>query len=153
MGSKDYVGGGIFITLGILIFLMTLSFPILDGGHPGPSLFPRVLAILFILFGGIVVLQGRRSTKLKTEVVPEEEGPPPNKFNPILVIFLIAAFIALATMVGFVITGAALLAILMLKLRVSVLKSVIVSILLAAFIYTVFAKGLRVPLPIGYFGW
>ena len=153
MGSKDYVGGGIFIILGILIFLMTLSFPILDGGHPGPSLFPRVLAILFIFFGGIVVLQGWRSTKVKTEVVPEEEGAPPNKFNPILVIFLIAAFIALATMVGFFITGAALLAILMLKLRVSVLKSVIVSILLAAFIYTVFAKGLRVPLPIGYFGW
>jgi hypothetical protein len=41
----------------------------------------------------------------------------------------------------------------MLKLRVSALKSVIVSILLAAFIYTVFAKGLRVPLPIGYLGW
>ena len=124
MGSKDYIGGGIFIALGILIFSMTFSFPILDGGHPGPSLFPRVLAILFIFFGGIVVLQGWRSAKVKTEEFPEEEGPPPNKFNPILVIILIAAFIALAPKVGFVITGTVLLAILMLKLRVSVLKSV-----------------------------
>ena len=96
MGSKDYVGGGIFIALGILIFSTTFSFPILDGGHPGPSLFPRVLAILFIFFGGIVVLQGWRSAKVKTEEFPEEEGPPPNRFNPILVIILIAAFIALA---------------------------------------------------------
>ena len=62
-------------------------------------------------------------------------------------------FIALAPTVGFFITGAVLLTILMLKLRVSVLKSAVVSILLVAFIYTVFAKGLRVPLPIGYLGW
>lgn len=153
MGSKDYIGGGIFIALGILIFSTTFSFPILDGGHPGPSLFPRVLAVLFIFFGGIVVLQGWRSAKVKTEESPEEEGPPPNRFNPILVIILVAAFIALAPTVGFVIAGTGLLAILMLRLRVSALKSVIVSILLAAFIYTVFAKGLRVPLPIGYLGW
>ncbi len=153
MGSKDYIGGGIFIALGILIFSMTFSYPILDGGHPGPSLFPRVLAVLFVFFGGIVVLQGWRSAKVKREESPEGEGPPPNRFNPILVIILIAAFIALAPEVGFVITGTGLLAILMLRLRVSALKSVIVSILLAAFIYTVFAKGLRVPLPIGYLGW
>lgn len=98
-------------------------------------------------------MQGWRSAKVKTEESPEEEGPPPNRFNPILVIILVAAFIALAPEVGFVIAGTGLLAILMLRLRVSVLKSVIVSILLAAFIYTVFAKGLRVPLPIGYLGW
>ena len=153
MGSKDYVGGGIFVALGIFIFLNTFSFPSLDGGHPGPSLFPRVLATLFMVFGGIVVLQGWRSTKVKTEDSPEEEGPPPNKFNPILVIILVAAFIALAPTVGFVITGTVVLTILMLKLRVSALKSVIVSILLVAFIYTVFSKGLRVPLPIGYLGW
>lgn len=153
MGSKDYVGAGIFIALGIFIFSMTFSFPILDGGHPGPSLFPRVLAIFFIFFGGIVVFQGWRSTKVKTEESPEEVGPSPNRFNPILVIILVAAFIALAPEVGFVITSTMLLAILMLRLRVSALKSVIVSILLAAFIYTVFAKGLRVPLPMGYLGW
>ncbi len=58
MGRKDYVGGGIFIALGIFIAATSFSFPELDGGHPGPSLFPRVLAILFIFFGGIVVLHG-----------------------------------------------------------------------------------------------
>jgi putative tricarboxylic transport membrane protein len=153
MGRKDYVGGGIFIVLGILILLMTFTFPSLDGRHPGPSLFPRVLATLFIFFGGIVVLHGRRSARVKTEDFPKAEGLPQNKFNPILVIVLIAAFIALAPTVGFFMTGAVILAILMLRLRVAALKSVIVSTLLVAFIYTVFAKGLRVPLPIGYLGW
>jgi hypothetical protein len=153
MGRKDYVGGGIFIALGIFIAATSFSFPDLDGGHPGPSLFPRVLAALFILFGGIVAYQGRPSARVTPEDSPEEDGPPPNRFNPILVIMLIAAFIALAPTVGFVIAGAALLTVLMLKLRVSALKSVAVSIVLVAFIYTVFAKGLRVPLPIGYLGW
>jgi putative tricarboxylic transport membrane protein len=153
MGRKDYVGGGIFIALGIFILLMTFSFPSLDGRPPGPSLVPGVLAVLFIFFGGVVVLHGWRSAKGKTEDPPEEEGPPPNRFNPILVIVLVAAFIALAETVGFFITGAVMLSILMLRLRVSALKSVIVSTLLVAVIYTIFSKGLRVPLPIGYLGW
>ena len=153
MGKSDLISGGIFAALGIAIFVLTLQFPSLDASHPGPSLFPRILALLFIVFGGGVALQGWRSGRVKTEASPAEEGPAPNKFNPILVILLIAGFIALAPIVGFFIAGASLLVILMLRLGVSVLKSVIVSILLAAFIYTVFSKGLRVPLPIGYLGW
>jgi putative tricarboxylic transport membrane protein len=153
MGSKDYVGGGIFIALGIFIMATSFSFPELDGGHPGPSLFPRVLAALFMFFGGVVAWQGRRPVKVEAEELPEEEMPPLNRFNPILVIFLIATFIAFADTVGFFITGAVLLTILMFRLRVSVLKSVIVSTFLVAFIYTVFSKGLRVPLPIGFLGW
>ncbi|MCX5819978.1 MAG: tripartite tricarboxylate transporter TctB family protein [Deltaproteobacteria bacterium] len=142
-----------FAALGILIFVLTLHFPSLEGGHPGPSLFPRILAILFIFFGVIVIWRGWRSANVKTEESPAEEETPPNKFNPILVIILIAGFIVLAPIVGFFIAGTVLLAILMLRLGVSIPKSVIVSILLAAFIYTVFSKGLRVPLPIGYLGW
>jgi len=153
MGRKDYVGGGIFIALGIFIAATSFSFPELDGGHPGPSLFPRVLAALFILFGGIVVLHGRRSAAVKTEDSSEDERPPANRFNPILVIILIAGFIALADTAGFFITGSVALTILMIRLRVPALKSVTISILLVAFIYTVFSKGLRVPLPIGYLGW
>jgi len=98
-------------------------------------------------------LQGRRSARLKTEDFPEAERLPQKRFNPILIILLIASFIALAPTVGFFISGAVILTILMLRLRVSPLKSVIVSTLLVAFIYTVFSKGLRVPLPIGYLGW
>jgi putative tricarboxylic transport membrane protein len=153
MGRKDYVGGGIFIALGIFILITTFSFPSLDGRHPGPSLFPRVLAILFICFGGLVVLDGWRTANVKKEELPEEGALPVNRFNPILVIILIAAFIALAETVGFFITGSVVLAILMIRLRVHALKSVIVSVFLVAVIYTIFAKGLRVPLPIGYLGW
>lgn len=152
MGTKDYIGGGIFTALGVFIWALTFQFPILDDGHPGPSLFPRVLGTLFIFFGSMVILSGWRAGKAEA-AAPSEEGLQLNYFNPFLVIILIAAFIALARKLGFIITGAAILTILMMKLRVSPLKSSIISVFLICFIYLVFSKVLRVPLPHGLLGW
>ena len=151
MGTRDYIGGGIFVALGIFIWSLTMQFPSLDAGHPGPSLFPRVLGTLFIVFGSMVVWAGYRTRAQKEEAVPE--GVSFNYFNPILVIILIAAFIALANKLGFIITGAAILFILMMRLRVSLLKSSLVSALLVCCVYFIFSKILRVPLPIGLLGW
>ena len=159
MGKKDCIGGGIFACLGIVIWVLTFSFPVLQGigsghAHPGPSLFPRVLGTLFILFGSLVIFSGWRTSKLPPPPPPPEEEDgvkiaPLNYFNPILVIILIAAFIALAPILGFIITGAAVLVVLMIKLHVAPLKSVIVSVCVICSIYFVFAKFLRVPLPQG----
>jgi len=152
MGTRDYIGGGIFIGLGLFIWSLTMQFPALDANHPGPSLFPRVLGTLFIFFGSIVVFSGWK-TKQKQKAPSANEEIPLNYFNPILVIILIAAFIALANKLGFIITGVAILFILMVKLRVSFLKSSLVSVLLVCCVYFIFSKILRVPLPIGLLGW
>jgi putative tricarboxylic transport membrane protein len=152
MGKKDYIGGGLFMALGVFLWAMTFQFPVLDDAHPGPSLFPRVLGTLFIIFGAMVVFNGWRSIKIKEEANSEEQIPL-NYFNPILVIILIAVFIALANKLGFIITGVAILFTLMTKLRVSLLKSSIVSIALVCFVYIIFSKLLRVPLPMGLIGW
>jgi putative tricarboxylic transport membrane protein len=152
MGKNDYIGGGIFTALGLFIWAMTFQFPVLDDGHPGPSLFPRVLGTLFIFFGTLVILSGRRAAKANQDP-PAEEEVRLNYFNPLLVIILIAAFIAIAPKLGFILTGAALLFILMTRLRVSPLKSSIISVVLICFIFFVFAKILRVPLPHGLLGW
>ena len=70
MGKNDYIGGGIFSCLGILIWVLTYSFPGpgSEAGkrHPGPSLFPRVLATLFILFGLMVILNGWRASQVRS---------------------------------------------------------------------------------------
>ena len=152
MAKKDYIGGGIFTALGIFIWALTFQFPVLDDGHPGPSLFPRVLGTLFIFFGSTVILNGWRAGRAETPALPEEEVQL-NYFNPFLVIILIAAFIAFARKLGFIITGATILIILMMKLRVSPLRSSIISVALICFIYLVFSKVLRVPLPHGLLGW
>ena len=152
MGRKDFIGGGIFMALGVFIWAMTFQFPVLDDGHPGPSLFPRVLGTLFIFFGSLVVYHGWKTRRVREET-PLEDEVPLNYFNPILVIVLIAAFIALATRLGFILSGAGILFLLMMKLRVSLLKRSIVSVALVCLVFFIFSKVLRVPLPIGLLGW
>jgi hypothetical protein len=168
MGKKDYIGGVIFICLGIFIWALTFKFPVLAavGGvhHPGPSLFPRVLGTLFIFFSLIVIWEGWRKSKTSQPPPPTEtaeelrEGnviivEEKNYFNPVLVIFLIGAFIALAPHLGFIITGGAVLFILMWKLHVKPLKSLVITAIVICFMYSVFVKILRVPLPQGFLWW
>ena len=162
MGKKDYISGGIFAALGLIIWAFTFQFPVLDGGHPGPSLFPRVLGTLFIFFSLFVILEGWRKSKTPPPPPPpaseDEEGNviilgEKSYFNPVLVIILIAAFIALAGHLGFIITGWAVLFILMWKLNTKPLKGLIISAFVVCFIYFVFVKILRVPLPQGILWW
>ena len=164
MWSKDYIGGVFFIVLGVLIWVGTSQLPVLPGGHPGPSLFPRVLGTLFIFFSLIVILEGWRKSKMPPPPTPIEtaeelrEGnviivAEKNHFNSVLVIILIAAFIAAAKYLGFIITGGPVLFILMWKLQVKPIKAFIISALVICFIYSVFAKILRVPLPQGFLWW
>jgi putative tricarboxylic transport membrane protein len=157
MGKNDIIGGGLFSCLGILIWVLTYPFPVLmEAGkrHPGPALFPRILATLFIFFGLLVILNGWRAARSKTP--PSEEktaGLKLNYFNPVLVIILIFAFIFMAPKLGFIITGTAILAILMMKLQVRPIRSLITSVALTCFVYFMFSTMLRVPLPRGFLGW
>jgi hypothetical protein len=121
------------MALGVFIWAMTFQFPVLDDGHPGPSLFPRVLGNPFYLL--------RVTRRLPWMEDPASSGGAPaggrnslNYFNPILVIILIAVFIALANKLGFIISGVAILFILMMKLRVSLLKRSIISVALVCFV-------------------
>jgi len=111
--------------------------------------------MLFIFFSLIVILEGRRKSKTPPPPAEDDEGGnvtligEENYFNAVLVIILIAAFIALAGRLGFIITGGGVLFILMWKLHVKPLKSLIISAVVMCMIYSVFSKGLRVPLPHG----
>jgi len=67
MGRKDYLGGGIFIALGFSLRqrrCLTRSSKEDTGAIP----VPRVLAVLFIFFGGVVVLHGWRSPPCKRRI-------------------------------------------------------------------------------------
>ena len=63
MKRNDIVYGIIFIALGIFIFTQTVCYPSLEKGHPGPGLFPNILAILFIIFGGVLIFKARKPSK------------------------------------------------------------------------------------------
>lgn len=150
MKKNDLIAGSLFIAFGLFIFTQTSTYPSLEKGHPGPDLFPNILAILFIGFGLALILKARKHLLSKTELLP---STPKRLSNAFFVIGIIVAYVAIVNRVGFLITSVVLLFILMKKLGVTILKSAITSILITLFINLLFSKILRVPLPYGILGW
>ena len=152
MKKNDVIFGGIFVALGIFILTQTFSYPSLEKGHPGPGLFPNLLALLFIIFSGVLILKARRPSP-QTEEISETSSGSRKVSNAFFVLGVVALFVAIVNSVGFLVTSGVLLFVLMKKLGVSILKSAIATVLVTLFINLMFSKILRVPLPLGIFGW
>lgn|GEM_PF-274073 len=157
------IGLGTLLLGGIILFLIR-DFPKLDDGHPGPALFPGILAGLFIVFGAFLLVQGVRARKQVGAHLPppgSHEAPPLEgrtySLQGILNAFCVAAaivfYIFFVETLGFLITGFLLLIFLMIKLKVPIWKSGILSLLSTLGVYILFAKILKVPLPWGLLGW
>ena len=152
MKKNDVLAGLVFIALGIFIFTQTVSYPSLEKGHPGPGLFPNLLAILFIIFGGVLILKARKPASL-SEGNPKIPAAPRRIFNAFFVLAIIVIFLAVVNIVGFLITSAVLCFALMKRLGVTILRSAIASVVITLFINLMFSKLLRVPLPPGILNW
>jgi hypothetical protein len=93
MKKNDILGGLVFVALGIFIFTQTVSYPSPEKGHPGPGLFPNLLAILFIVFGGVLILKARKPASLP-EGNSETPAAPRRIFNVFFVLAIIVIFVA-----------------------------------------------------------
>jgi putative tricarboxylic transport membrane protein len=144
--------GLIQIVFGTAVFLYARTFPRLEKDMPGPALFPIVLAVLFILTGVILVIQGIRNREklLKFDTTGLRTS---GVINILVVLAVILFYIFLADFFGFQITSFVLLFILMKWLRVSIRGSLIMAFGVTLSIYFLFAKMLMVPLPWGLLGW
>lgn len=140
------------IAFGILIISLTHDFPPLEGGYPGPALFPRILGCLFILFGGILSLQAIRKNGL-ANLVQKGETYWPGLTNYLSVVAAVIAYMLLVDFLGFVLTAFLILTLLMKKMDVSLPKSVLIAIAAGVCINLLFGKFLLVPLPRGILGW
>jgi len=154
MEKNDWIAGGIFIALGIGIFILTIPFPSLDKGHPGPALFPNILAALFIFFGLLLGLKAKKpSVDKPLENSTAAASIPKNIGNAFFILGIIAAFMVLESWLGFLLTSFFLLFLLMKKLGTSAWKSLTLSVLVTVFVYFLFYKILRVPLSPGFLSW
>jgi len=144
---------GLFLILFAAVVLWHVqSFPSLDNGYPGPALFPSVLAVLFILCGIGLIIQGIRQheklLKFDTDTLTFS-----GLLNILFVLGAIVCYIFLAETIGFLIFSFMVLLILMKWLKVKILSSITMSIGVTLVIYLLFAKVLLVPLPWGFWGW
>jgi putative tricarboxylic transport membrane protein len=152
MRISNTVIGLVIILFGGAVLIDTRSFPSLENGYPGPSLFPNILAVLFIIAGIVLVAQGVRCREkfLKFDTTGIGQG---GVVNILLVLVAILFYILLSDFLGFQITSFIVLVGLMKWLRVSTFWSLSMSVVITEAIYILFAKILLVALPWGIFGW
>jgi putative tricarboxylic transport membrane protein len=149
--SNTAIGIGL-IVFAIAVLFYTRTFPTLEKGYPGPSLFPNILAVLFIISGITLVVQGVRSgekiLRFETSGITRS-----GLINILLALGAIIFYIFLSDFLGFQITSFILLFGLMKWLRVSMPWSLVMACGVTLAIYVLFAKILLVALPWGLWGW
>ena len=59
--NRDYISGIFLLALSGWLWWYTGSFPQLDDGYPGPSLFPRLIALGLFLAGISIIFKGMRN--------------------------------------------------------------------------------------------
>jgi putative tricarboxylic transport membrane protein len=153
MKISDTVVGAGFVAAGALIIAGTLNYPSLDAGHPGPSLFPRLLGGLMIVFGGLVGVDGLRTRDATEDVAWLRLYRNPSFINAVSVLAAVVAYIFLVGRVGFLLMATLILWGLMWRLWVRPVTAFAVAIVFSNCVYFLFAKVLRVPLPGGWLWW
>lgn len=153
MKISDTVVGAGFVAAGALIFAGTLNYPTLEAGHPGPSLFPRILGGLMAIFGGLLSLQGLRARDVTDEVAWFRLHRNPSFVNAMFILAGVLAYVLLVERLGFLIMGALVIFVIMWRLQVRPLTAAVVAIIFNTTVHFLFAKILRVPLPLGILWW
>jgi len=140
------------MAFGGLIMYLTRGFPSLEGGYPGPALFPRILAALFIFFGGILSFKAIKAHGF-SNLVQKSTIYWPGFSNYLCVVGAAIVYMLIADVLGFVLTAILILTLLMIKMGVSILKSALIATGTSVSINLLFGKFLLVPLPWGILGW
>lgn len=144
--------GSTAIAFGLWAIWYAKGFPKLEKGYPGPSLFPIVLAVLFICAGIYLIFEDvhKKNKILKFDV---SDLTRTHVINIALILAAILFYIFVSDFLGFQFTSFIVLFALMKRLRVSTAWSLIMACGATFGIYVLFAKILLVPLPWGLWGW
>jgi putative tricarboxylic transport membrane protein len=141
----DLISGALIAVAGLVVWLMTRSFPELRDGHPGPALFPGVVAIALILCGGALLIQAAR--RRPTPDTPARlELAWPGLLRIAGAVLLGLLYPVLHDRIGFVPSAAGLILGVSLMLRARPVVSAFVALAGSVTIYLVFTRLLGVPL-------
>ncbi|HEY7203221.1 MAG TPA: tripartite tricarboxylate transporter TctB family protein [Methylomirabilota bacterium] len=142
----DRVAGLALVLIGLVAIEESRFFPFGTLHRPGPAFMPTLLAVLLIVFGGVVCLLGARARRLAELGWPE--------WRHAVAIFAACAFAAWGLeRLGYRITIAAVVAFLLLVVeRKGLALSLALTVVMAWGSFFLFDTLLRVPLPRGPFG-
>jgi putative tricarboxylic transport membrane protein len=158
MRISDRISGVALLLLGAASFWGGSLLPPVPGQQVGPSAFPMVVGAGLMIVGLLIALHiGRSFEEIAEAELAEHSQPDPEaeayrksrRWLAFLPPALMVAYYLLSERVGFIPLAAVMIAILSFALNANRRLILPVSILGAVFIYLVFVKVLRVPLPPG----
>lgn len=152
MKVNDAISGGIFLALAIFAFVQAGKFPAMPGVPYGPSLFPRLVAVVMGLGGAMLIWSGLKSARSEPWGALADWAYDPRSYLIFFsIIGSVVAYILLADILGFLLISFLLLLLLFCVTRgVRPLASnLVIAAVTSVLIYFVFAEMLRVPLPYG----
>lgn len=151
---NDALSGLFFILFGLLLFFMTRNYPAMPGQDYGPSLFPRLIAVLMAAGGLVLVAKGARKWRAEPIVrMADWTRSPRHIGNFAAVLLSLVFYILLSDLLGFVVTGSIVLMFLLVWLRGRAYwrSSLLITVLTVVLMHQAFGQVLRVPLPWGIF--
>jgi len=148
MKFNDAIAGACLIALAVAILVHIQDYPLIPGQKYGPALFPGVIAVGFIVTGGILFVRGVRHGA-PLVVLGEWLRRPALVTNFLAVCAALVFYVVAADPLGFIITSIVFLGVLLLKFGVRAAVALPVVIVATLVMHTLFYKVLRVPLPWG----
>ena len=141
--KRDTLSGTLLIALSVFLWFQTISFPQLDDGHPGPALFPQLIAILLGLLGTYLLIKSLRTNPTPATSQTLSTGRILRFFTGVT---LVVTYPLLVTHVHFIPAMAVLILFFGLILNNKPWKAMLTAVLSAGLMYALFTQLLGVPL-------
>ena len=150
MRFNDSVFGVVLIFFALAEITYTSTFPRLHGQDYGPDLFPTIIGMGLMVFGGVLIARGwaQRATQ-PLIVVGDWAQDRNNVINVAILLGAIVFYIVFSNWLGFIPTALGIQSVLLIRLGSSLVLSIAVAAISTMLIHTLFAKVLLVPLPWG----
>ena len=157
MARADVVLGLLAVVAGIIIVPMSLALPTLPHSYAGPSLFPSLIGGLLILTGLVISLNGVRAWRAERASAGAEasrsQAPQFAWRRMVEVLLAVALYMVIAPRLGFAVGAFIMLAGLLIIRGSRVPTALLVSLILTLVVRWLFVSLLKVPLPVGPWGW
>jgi putative tricarboxylic transport membrane protein len=149
MRIHDALSGAVLALLAVVVLVTVSSYPAIPGQNIGPAAFPGLVAGLLLVCSLTLIRRGFRGERIPLFTAAGWMKSPPHVINFLLVLGALLFYIFCSDFLGFIITGAAILAVLFYAFNVRILLILPVAVGATLVIHTLFYKLLRVPLPWG----
>ena len=149
MKLNDALSGFVIVMFGIAVAGYARTFPSMPGQDIGPSLFPTLIGIGFILCGVGLIVSGVRRGGTPWIAIDDWVQRPRMVLNFVLVFVALVFYAVAVGHLGFLITAVLFLSALMLAFGVARARILPLAIAVTLGIHYAFYSLLRVPLPWG----